>query len=190
MRVTGGELGGRRLAAPPVGVRPTSDRVRESLFAWLGDVAGARVLDLYAGTGTLGIEALSRGAEQVRFVEKSSAALAALERNRRQLGLAARTDVWRGDVLKALRRAPAEGERCDLVLLDPPYAAEAAPATLAALVAHRWLRPFATVVVEGSKRHPVHAVAGLELAAERRYGDTMIWRFAPVNDGSSLCEKG
>ncbi|TMA33838.1 MAG: 16S rRNA (guanine(966)-N(2))-methyltransferase RsmD [Deltaproteobacteria bacterium] len=121
MRVTGGRLGGRRLVAPPSGVRPTADRVREALFARLSDLDGVCVLDLYAGTGALGIEALSRGAEHAVFVERSNASLSALRRNLRTLELDDLARVVRGDVRGALRRLAGEGMRFDLVLADPPY---------------------------------------------------------------------
>src|SRR5262245_9255185 len=116
MRVTGGRLGGRHLVAPPSGVRPTADRVREALFARLSDLDGACVLDLYAGTGALGIEALSRGAARAVFVDRSDASLSALRRNLRTLDLEARARVVRGDVRAALRRLAGEAMRFDLVL--------------------------------------------------------------------------
>ena len=105
MRVTGGELGGRRLRVPASGVRPSADRVRESLFAWLGDLEGVRALDLYAGSGALGIEALSRGAATAVFVDVAAPSLAALRRNLADLGLRERTRVVRGDVVRARRRS-------------------------------------------------------------------------------------
>ena len=172
MRVTGGRLGGRRLVAPPSGVRPTADRVREALFARLHDLDGARVLDLYAGTGALGIEALSRGAAHVVFVERSNASLAALRRNLLALELDDCTRVVRGDVRSALRRIADEQMRFDLVLADPPYADAALAEPLALLVTGGLLAPDATVVVERSRRHPLPSVAGLVSQGSRRYGDT------------------
>lgn len=178
-----GRFGGRRLAAAPrAGVRPTSDRVREALFAWLGDLAGARVLDLYAGTGALGIEALSRGAARVVFVERSQAALGVLRRNLASLGLEGSPEVrvLRDDAARAARRLGREGERFDLALLDPPYASDELSRALAALVEAGVLSPTAEVVVEASRRHPVPAVAGLALRDARRYGDTLVARLGPV----------
>ena len=172
MRVTGGRLGGRRLVAPPSGVRPTADRVREALFARLGALDGARVLDLYAGTGALGIEALSRGATSAVFVERSNASLSALRRNLHALELDAHARVVRGDVRSALRRLAVEGSRFDLVLADPPYDDPAIGAPLALLVSGRLLAPGATVVVERSRRHSLPPVAGLVSHETRRYGDT------------------
>jgi 16S rRNA (guanine966-N2)-methyltransferase len=172
MRVTGGRLGGRRLVAPPSGVRPTADRVREALFARLRDLDGVCVLDLYAGTGALGIEALSRGAERAVFVERSNASLAALRRNLLALELDACTRVVRGDVRSALRRLAGERERFDLVLADPPYDDREIATPLSLLVSGGLLAPGATVVVERSRRHPLPSVAGLVSLGSRRYGDT------------------
>ena len=116
-----GRYGGRRLQAPPGdATRPTADRVREALFSILGErVAGARVLDLFAGSGALGLEALSRGAREVTFVERAPAALKALRANLAALG--ADADVVRADALRWLRAASGGARQYDLVLLDPPY---------------------------------------------------------------------
>ncbi len=174
MRVTGGELGGRRLASPPAGVRPTSDRVREALFARLHDLAGAHVLDLYAGTGALGIEALSRGAERAVFVERGAAPIAVLRRNLVALDLRDRTRVLRGDVRSVLRRLGRERERFDLVLADPPYDDADVAGPLARLAAGELLAPGAVVVVERGRRHPVASIEGLVSRDARRYGDTTL----------------
>jgi len=174
MRVTGGELGGRRLGSPPEGVRPTSDRVREALFARLRDLSGARVLDLYAGTGALGIEALSRGAERVVFVERSAASLAVLRRNLTALSLRDRARIVRGEVRSALRRLGRDRERFDLVLADPPYDDVDVADRLAGLVAGDLLAPGAVLVVERSRRHPVASIEGLVARETRRYGDTTL----------------
>lgn len=182
MRVTGGALRGRRLAAPPSGVRPTADRVRESLFAWLGDPSGTRVLDLYAGTGALGIEALSRGADEVVFVERSARALATLRRNLSQLQLEGRSRVLRGGALRRLRRLAtgAGAAPFDLVLLDPPYDSDEVSRALEALVTSGLLAPHATVVVETATRHDWAPAAGLVLVDRRRYGETAVARLAPA----------
>ena len=183
LRVTGGELGGRRLAAPRRGVRPSADRVRESLFAILGDQAGAAVLDLFAGSGALGIEALSRGAASLVCVERSRPTLAVLRRNLESLGLASAARVVAGDVEAAIARLGRAGECFDLVFLDPPYAPDAGHAALVALGQGGLLAPEAMVVLERSKSHPVGAVAGLRHLEDRSYGDTVITLFtvsAPV----------
>ena len=176
MRVTGGSLGGRRLRAPREGARPTSDRVREALFARL-DPQGAAVLDLFAGTGALGIEALSRGAERATFVERSARCVDVLRRNLDELGLAERSEVVAADAVAALARLAEQGRRFDLALLDPPYATDDAQRALAALARSELLPEGAMVVVESSRRRPPAAVEGLLAIDERRYGDTLISRF-------------
>jgi 16S rRNA (guanine966-N2)-methyltransferase len=155
-------------------VRPTSDRVRESLFARLGDLAGTRVLDLYAGTGALGIEALSRGADRAVFVERAGPSLECLRANLEQLGLCGQARVVRGDVPAAVRRLGREGQRFDVVFLDPPYASDEAPRALRALLEAGVLEPRAEVVLERSRRHPLPGVAGIVPLDERRYGDTLV----------------
>jgi 16S rRNA (guanine(966)-N(2))-methyltransferase RsmD len=178
VRVTGGALAGRHLRAPRgAAVRPTSDRVRESLFARLRSLAGARVLDLFAGTGALGIEALSRGAAETTFVERARPALACLAANLASLGLDERARIVRGDVRGALARLAREGARFDLVLLDPPYGSPDAVPALRAVAEGALLAPGGTLVLETSRRHPPERVPGLALADERRYGDTIVARY-------------
>lgn len=178
MRVIGGRLRSRRLLGPPKGVRPTSDRVREALFATLGELAGARVLDPFAGTAALSIEAVSRGAAHAVVVERSQAALEVIRRNLAALEIADRFEVFRGDALRVVGRL-AGREPFDLVLIDPPYRAELAEPMLAALVATDLVAAGGTVVVEGAKRHPVAAPRGMVIVAERDYGDTRITWLSP-----------
>ena len=174
MRVIAGRLGGRRLTAPRGKVtRPTSDRVRESLFELLGELEGASVLDLFAGAGGLGIEALSRGAAAAVFVERDGAAVKALRANLAALELAPEiAQVHREGVLAALRTARAREETYDLVFIDPPYirARDWGPELAAGLPA--LLRPAARVIVESDRRTPLEI--GVEVERERRYGDTSI----------------
>jgi len=174
MRVIGGELGGRRLKAPRGrGTRPTSDRVREALFAMLGEIDGARVLDLFAGSGALGIEALSRGAAEAVFVERDAGALRALSANLRALELVPpRASVRRADASSALQGAGRAKETYDLLFIDPPYsqARDWGPELSTALPP--LLAPAARVVVESDRRAPLQLE--LELERERRYGDTSI----------------
>ena len=172
MRIVAGRHGGRRIAAPPGReTRPTSDRVREALFSILGPLDGVRVLDLYAGSGALGLEALSRGAVSAVFVERDARALAALRANLDALGIEA--DARRADALAALREARNRGETYDLVLCDPPYrlAPELGGPLGEALAPV--LAPGARVVTESDRRAPLD----LDLESpidERRYGDTLI----------------
>ena len=172
MRVIAGRYGGRRLQAPPGdATRPTSDRVREALFSVLADrVHDARVLDLFAGSGALGIEALSRGAAEATFVDSAPAAIRALRANLEALG--AEGEVRRADARRFLGGASAASRQYDLVFLDPPYRlagrlggelTTALPAVLA---------PGAAVVAESDHRAPLEL--GLPILDERRYGDTLI----------------
>jgi 16S rRNA (guanine(966)-N(2))-methyltransferase RsmD len=164
MRVVAGRYGGRTLKAPRGSdVRPTADRVREALFSILGPLDGVRALDLFAGTGALGIEALSRGAASCVFVDVDTRPVRA---NLAALGIDA--EVRRGRALSALRAA----DQYDLVLLDPPYrdAARLGPELTEALPGV--LSPTARVVSESDRRQPLEL--GLTLSDERRYGDTLI----------------
>jgi 16S rRNA (guanine966-N2)-methyltransferase len=151
--------------------------VRVALFTRLGDIEGARVLDLYAGIGTLGIEAISRGAVRVVFIERAARALAVLRANVATLALEPLARILPGDVARGVERLGREGARFDLVLLDPPYAADEVGRALEAVVAARVLAPEALVVVESGRRHPVPGVAGLARLDERRYGDSVITQF-------------
>jgi 16S rRNA (guanine966-N2)-methyltransferase len=185
MRVIAGTLGGRRLKAPPGrGTRPTSDRVREALFSMLGELRAERVLDLFAGTGALGIEALSRGAASAVFIERDARAAAILRENLAALAIASeRAELRRGDALAALRTARERGELYDLVLIDPPYGdaarlQEKLPALLAPVLA-----PGARVVAESDRRAPLRLE--LPIATERRYGDTSITISNPWPDPSA-----
>jgi 16S rRNA (guanine966-N2)-methyltransferase len=174
MRLTGGTDRGRKLRAPRgAGTRPTASRVREALFNILGPPPDAPVLDLYAGTGALGIEALSRGAPKAVFVERDGRALSALSRNLRELGLHGRAVVLAASVQAVLARLGPPTERFAWVFIDPPYAADAAERTLEALAGSDLLSSGAVVVVEHDKRHqPPWSVGDLHLSDRRFYGDT------------------
>jgi 16S rRNA (guanine966-N2)-methyltransferase len=168
VRVVAGELGGRRLSSPPRGadVRPTSDRVREALFSILGDVSGARVLDLFCGTAALAIEALSRGAESATLVDSDTRPA---RRNVSTLGLDERAEIVRSDVLRFLRR---DDRSYDLVFCDPPYKlADRLGPDLDQLLRSR-LATGARVITESAAGRPLEL--GLPLVRERAYGDTVI----------------
>lgn len=178
MRLTGGTDRGRRLVAPRGSrTRPTGAKVREAMFNILGPTPDGAVLDLYAGTGALGLEALSRGAARAVFVERDPHALSALRRNIRELGVDDRAQVVAADVATALRRLAGEGHmRFCWVFLDPPYRLEV-EAVLGELGSNDLLVPCAVVVVEHDRRHRPPgsvsgSVAGLFLADRRTYGDT------------------
>ncbi len=185
LRVTGGRLAGRRLRSPSGGLRPTSGRVREALFARLGELSGLLVLDLYAGTGALGIEAISRGADAVVCVEHAPRCLAAIRANLEALGIEAVSRVIADDVPRAVRRLGRSAERFDLLLLDPPYASGDLRRALEAVSQSGVLAEGAMVVVEHGKRHAVPAVAGLLVLDARRYGDTVITRLTAAEAGAS-----
>jgi len=173
VRVIGGTHGGRRLVAPAgTDTRPTAERVREALFSILGEerVARARVLDLFAGSGALGIEALSRGAAEATFVDSDPRAADAVARNLEALGL--RGEVVRRDWRAALRTARGAARQYDLIFLDPPYRLAERIAPEVSKAVEGLLVPGGTLVTESDRRVPM--VLDLPLRDERRYGDTEI----------------
>ena len=177
MRIISGRLKGRDLGAVPEGVRPTTDRVRESLFAALGPIEGLSVLDLFAGTGALGLEAYSRGASRVVFVDQSRKVARILRRRIASLGLKdlPELQVMESPAERALKKlSEEEGQKFDLVFVDPPYAEKDREEVLVAIFAQDVLNPGATVVVEGPKGHPVPPLAGVRVSGERRYGATLL----------------
>jgi 16S rRNA (guanine966-N2)-methyltransferase len=172
LRVVAGTYSGRRLTAPRGGrIRPTADRVREALFSILGPVEELRVLDLFAGSGALGIEALSRGAREATFVDSHAAAARAVRENLARLG-EERGTVFRADVPSFLRGAARHGDLWDLVLCDPPYrlAHRLGPAMKPLLTPV--LGAEARIVCESSAKHPLRL--DLPVLDERRYGDTFL----------------
>ena len=176
-RIIGGVAGGRRIAVPPRGTRPTTDRVRESLFNIVTarrDLTGVAVLDLYAGSGALGLESLSRGAASALFVESDQRSAAVIARNIEVLGLTGAT-LRRGAVAAVL--AAGTPSPVDLVLADPPYDIETAEvdAVLAALITHCWVREGTVAVVErATTSAPLTWPEGWTLWPERVYGDTRL----------------
>jgi 16S rRNA (guanine966-N2)-methyltransferase len=174
VRVIAGAYRGRRLTAPAgASTRPTSDRVREALFSILGPLDGIVALDLFAGSGALGIEALSRGAARAVFVERAPAALAALRRNLESVGTDAQSaTVVAGDARRALRTARSQRDTYDLVFLDPPYAQARLFAGELSRDLPGVLAAGARVVAESDRRGPIDIT--IPLVDERRYGDTLI----------------
>lgn len=179
MRIIGGSLRGLKLADVGEGdaaahLRPTTDRVRESIFNLLINshglrMDGLRVLDLFAGTGALGLEALSRGAAKVTFVDDGIAARALLRTNIEKARAMGVTDVFRRDATKL---GPNRGPEFDLILLDPPYGQSLGERALASAIEGGWIAQGATVMWE--ERDPPPQVPGLVQADQRRYGDTTI----------------
>lgn len=189
MRIVGGKFKGRNIAAPAgSGTRPTSDRVRESVFNILAhgiaefELEGARVLDLFAGTGALGLEAISRGARFCQSVDDSPEARGLIRQNADSLGLIGLFKIWRRDATDLGPCAPQPG--FDLVFADPPYGKGLGGKALASLVGGRWLNPGALVVLEEAAKAEVAEVPRLTLIDRRDYGDTQVRFFRFDGDGT------
>ncbi len=171
LRVAGGEARGRRLKAPK-GIRPTQGMVKEAIFNLIGPgIADAQVLDLFAGSGALGIEALSRGAAGVTFVDREPRGLAILRQNLDTLDLKARSAVVRADVVRWLEASPDQIKKAGVVFMDPPY--EDVVLDRALKVIDREVGA-AMVLVEHSRRQELPPLERLRVDRQRRYGDTMV----------------
>jgi 16S rRNA (guanine966-N2)-methyltransferase len=188
VRVIAGTLGGRRLVAPKGReTRPTSDRVREALFMSLEPWAGLRVVDLFAGSGALGIEAYSRGAARVDFVERRGAALDVLRRNLKTLELDDRAHVWARSLPQGLASLRGMLQSADVVLMDPPYGGEVARQCLVVLGGARALPEGARVVVEHHAKDELPSEVGfLRRVRARPYGETVVTVYTTIPpDGGS-----
>jgi 16S rRNA (guanine966-N2)-methyltransferase len=181
MRIVSGQYKGKPIVAPPGdATRPTSDRAREAIFnilqhaAWAPEMPCARVLDLFAGSGALGLEALSRGGAFCLFVETGEEARGAIRDNIEALGLFGVTRIHRRDATDLGPRPASAGPPFDLVFLDPPYAKGLGERALAELVTHGWLTPGATVVFERGVDEPALQPEGFDLVGERVYGAARI----------------
>lgn len=179
MRIVGGRLKGHRLAAPAgQATRPTADRVREAIFNILAHsiegfaLEGARVMDLFAGTGALGFEALSRGARFCQFVDDSAGARGVIRQNADVLGLIGVSRMWRRDATRLGPCAPQP--TFDLVFADPPYNRGLGERALKELVAGEWLVPGGVVVIEEADKAEVAEIDGLTLLDRRVYGETQV----------------
>ncbi len=191
MRVIGGAARGRRLKVPKgQAVRPTAGRVKESLFNILPrDFSGKRVLDLFAGTGNLSIEALSRGADHALLVDVSARSAATIKLNLRGLGLAAQSAVWVAPVARSVRVLARRKERFDFIFLDPPYEQGLARRSLELIARCQLLRPTGTLVVEHSSRESVkQRYDSLQLHDQRRYGDTLLSFYTCTTESIQLPE--
>jgi 16S rRNA (guanine966-N2)-methyltransferase len=186
MRIVGGEFGGRKLAAPASDrIRPTTDRTRESLFnilmhAYPEALDGTRVLDLFSGTGALGLEALSRGARFCLFVEESAEGRGLLRENIDALGLQGRTKIYRRDATSLGALSPLEP--FDLVFADPPYGKGLGEKALASAAANGWIADQALVMLEEKTNADIALPKGFEILDSRSFGDTIIriLRWSPV----------
>jgi 16S rRNA (guanine966-N2)-methyltransferase len=187
MRVIGGNARGRRLKVPKgQAVRPTSDRVKEALFNILPhDLSGIRLLDLFAGTGNVSIEAISRGAAEAILIDSSIKSGKVIRENLRSVGFANRASVRIAPVSRALRLLARRGETFDMIFLDPPYQRNWVKACLEAIARGNLLRSSGTLVVEHSARERIEAEYGsLILKDQRKYGDTWLSFFEHKAEGS------
>jgi 16S rRNA (guanine966-N2)-methyltransferase len=182
MRIIGGKFSGRTLAAPSGrATRPTSDRVREAIFNILShgidgfDIEGARVLDLFAGTGAMGLEALSRGGRHCKFVDESAEARGLVRNNADALGLIGVAKIWRRDATKLGPCAPQPP--FGLVFIDPPYGKGMGATALVSLVAGGWLEAGAVIVLEEAAKADLAAPKGIHEIDRRVYGDTQVMIF-------------
>lgn len=190
MRVIAGDARGQRLKAPKgSSIRPTADRVKESLFNILrNELAGARVLDLFAGTGSLAIEALSRGAAEALLVDSSAASAKLIRDNLRRLGLTRNARVITAPVRRALNSIASQGRPFDIIFLDPPYGEELVPKTIEIIAREELLGAAGVIVAEHSTRDALQDRHGtLDRFDQRRYGDTML-SFYRMN--SNILEQG
>ena len=188
MRVIGGRAKRRRLKVPKGrALRPTADRVKEALFNILPhDLSGQRVLDLFAGTGNLSMEALSRGAEEAVLVDASRGAAKVIEENLRALRFTGRSRVWTAPVLRSLRMFSHRGESFDLIFLDPPYERELVGQSLRAIAKEGLLRKTGVLVAEHSVREKIEERYGsLVLRDQRRYGATQLSFFGRSEEQTS-----
>jgi 16S rRNA (guanine966-N2)-methyltransferase len=178
-RIVGGTLGGRRLHVPASGTRPTSERAREGLFNTLEstiELPGSRFLDLFAGSGAVGLEALSRGADAAVFVESDRRAAATVADNARRLGVSGAS--VHGCTVESYLAGAGADPPFDVAFADPPYSLPAAALErlLAGVAAERWLRPGSLVVLERASRSgPPPWPAGIEAVKQRRYGEGTLW---------------
>jgi 16S rRNA (guanine(966)-N(2))-methyltransferase RsmD len=193
MRVIGGHARGRRLKVPKgQSLRPTAARVKESLFNILPrDLSGAKVLDLFAGTGNVSIEALSRGAAAALLVDSSTGSAKAIRENLRRLDLADRSEIWTIPVLRAVKRLARRGETFDFIFLDPPYEQNWVGSSLKAIAEGSLLRPSGILVAEHSVREKLQQRYGLLIEYDqRKYGSTLLsfFRMQAPNPNEGLHE--
>lgn len=185
MRVIAGTAKGQRLKSPNTGTRPMADRIKEAVFSALGDLSGVTVLDLYAGSGSLGIEALSRGAKRVTFVESARDAIVKLNENLAATGFEAVADVVWAEVRQTLARHAEE--RVDLIFVDPPYSMspQAVQDDLEALVLGGYLADEGRVVVHRPAKERRLKPLGLKLIWEREFGQSQVLIFTHEDDEGS-----
>lgn len=192
-RIISGQYKGRSLTVPPSVTRPTSSRVREAVFSsvqhFFGDLAGINVLDLFAGSGALGLEALSRGASSCLWVERDSVAITCINQNAKQLG-ETKGQAISGEV-STIVSTTSTFAKFDLVFLDPPYsiADEQISSILGNLAKNQWLAPESLLVIERGRRSEVQWPIGFAAQSNKNYGDTSIWYGMYLTDKVELSEK-
>lgn len=175
MRVISGSCKGRRLAAPKSkSIRPALDQVKEAIFNILFDVEGKTVLDLFAGTGSMGIEALSRGAAHCVFVDSSREATALIRENLQRCGLGENAAVFAKNVSVAIEVLGRREEKFDLIFVDPPYLKSLVNPTLEKIADYEILAPDGVIVIEHHPKEPITPPAGLRVSDARKYGQTLI----------------
>ncbi len=188
MRIIAGSHKGRRLLSPKTSdLRPTSGRVKEALFSILGDrISGAMVLDLFAGTGAIGIEALSRGAKHVVFVESHRTSLRLLRDNLDQCGLSKNTEIYPGEAVSFLQHAERKGLSFDIAFADPPYFDDSVNTLLPLLGQSAMIRSHTVVILEHPTKHSIPAQVGpLKRTRQYRYGDTSLSLFHTYDEEAS-----
>ena len=191
MRVIGGNARGRELKVPKgQALRPTAGRVKESLFDILPhDLSGAKILDLFAGTGNLTIEALSRGAAEAILVDSSAQSGKAIRENLRRLNLASRGKLWMMPVSRALPLLARQGETFDLIFMDPPYERRLIEPALKIIDKETLLRDSGVLIAEHSVREPItFHLETLNLTDQRRYGSTTLSFFRPITQTKSITQ--
>ena len=187
LRIISGTVRGRRLATQRgESIRPTSDRIKESIFNILGEqIEGEVVLDLFAGTGNLGIEALSRGARKVLFVEKGRRAVSLIQKNLLTCGLEASAEILMSDVHRAIGVLHRRGEVFDVILMDPPYGRGFVALTLKRLQSQRIYHERSILVLQHDRREPLPDPGGAwNLLQQRKIGDTILSILTPVSERS------
>jgi 16S rRNA (guanine966-N2)-methyltransferase len=191
MRVIGGNARGRQLKVPKgLALRPTAGRVKEALFNILPhDLSGVKVLDLFAGTGNLTIEALSRGAAEAVLVDSSAQSGKAIRENLRRLNLTDRANLWAMPVTRALRLLARQGQTFDLIFLDPPYEQRLIAPALKIIDKEALLLDSGVLIAEHSIREPIEShLEALALTDQRRYGSTVLSFFRPITQTKSITQ--
>ncbi len=175
MRVISGRVKGKKLVkSHSKEIRPALDKVREAIFDILFDVHGLKVLDIFAGTGAVGIEALSRGSDHTTFIDNSPAAIKIIRKNLHACGFESLSTIIMSPAALAIKRLSKKGVKFDLIFVDPPYLKNLVNPTLRLLIKYKILNPHATIIVEHHPKEPIQPIEGLEIIEKRKYGQTIV----------------